>query len=273
MSNFITRKIREYRCKKSLKCYCDPSEDFLCETKKIFLSKIGNSETREEFRVSIFSWQRIFKYSFAGLLSLAILSGGAAVYADKTNVDSGHPLYELKRAVEAVRVELAPAEELPVLHTELAQRRLDEIKKIESEVSTSIQETASEEATTTEQINVKKEEAATTTIKVATTTKKASIPSKIQDQIKAQNKKRQDLMNNLRNQMRQEVDDVFKEMEQKKIKKDNAPTLCKSVSQIIKEDEKRDGDAAQYYAKNWARLQKNCGSFIDATSTDFMRRN
>jgi hypothetical protein len=273
MSNFITRKIKEYRCKKSLKCYCDPSDDFLCETKKLFLSKLGNGETREEFRVSIFSWQRVFKYSFAGLLGLVFLSGGAAVYADKTNVDSGHPLYELKRVVEAVRVELAPAEELPVLHTELAQRRLDEIKKIESEVSTTIEETTPEEATTTEQIIVKKEEVATTTTKVATTTKKASIPAKIQDQINAQNKKRQDLMNNLRNQMRQEVDDVFKEMEQKKVKKDNTPTLCKSVSQIIKEDEKRDGASADYYAKNWARFQTNCGSFINANTTDSMRRH
>ena len=236
MSNFITRKIEEYRCKKSLRCYFKPSEEFLCETRKLFLDKIAPEGPAKKARLSWFNLPEVLKYSLASFFSLIFLGSGAAVYADKANVDYNHPLYSLKRVAEAIRIELAPAEQLPVLHTEFAQRRLDEVKKIEA-----------------------------ADILIATTTK-AVINSDI--------KKHQETMTKLRNQMRQEVTIVISEIEEKQVQKISVQKLCDSVSNIMKEDEKRgDGEIKEIYMRNWVRLEKNCGDFTNASSTRPLKKN
>jgi len=236
MSNFITRKIEEYRCKKSLRNYFEPGEDFLCEIKKLFLDKIAPEESTKKARHSWFNLPEVLKYSLASFFGLIFLGSGAAVYADKTNVDYSHPLYNFKRVAEAMRVNLAPEEQLPILHNELAQRRLDEVKKIEA-----------------------------ADILVTTTTETV---------INADIKKHQEIITKLRNDMRQEVNTVISEIEEKHVQEISAHKLCDSVSDIIKEDEKRgDGEVKEIHMKNWARLEKNCGDFINASSTNPLKED
>jgi len=210
--------------------YCDPSEDFLNACKDSFVNKICQKiPAAEAKKLSVAV--PVLKYGLGTLFSLVFIGSGAAVFADKTNVEYSHPLYSLKRVVEAVRIELAPVEQLAVLHTEFAQRRLDEVKKIEA-----------------------------ADILVATTTEAV---------INADIKKHQETVTKLRNQMREEVSSVISGIEEKRVQKTSVQKLCDSVSNIMKEDEKRgDGEEKEIHMKNWARLEKNCGDFINASSTN-----
>ncbi len=229
MSNFITRKIEEYRCKKSLKRYCEPSEEFLCETKKLFLDKIAPEGLAKKARFSWFNLPEVLKYGLASFFSLIFLGSGAAVYADKTNVDYSHPLYSFKRLAESVRIIMAPQEQIAILHNEFAQRRFDEMKIIE-----------------------------TKDISVATTTEPV---------IETNIKKHQETVTKLRSQMSQEVNSVISEIEENRVATTSAQKLCDSVSHMMKEDEETDGnEAKEAHMKNWDRLEKNCGDFINARS-------
>ena len=253
MINFLKRKIKEYLWRKMMKRYFKPNEDFLNSCRNAFINKICREiSSAGESRFYLFvMW---LKFSLAIFLGLAFLGSGAAVYADKANVDCGHPLYNLKRAVEAVRIELAVSEQLPVLHTQLAQRRLDEIKKIELET-----------ALTAEEVTTKIEDildTATTTESTTTTTKKITTQKKTEEKIEEE-KNRQELMANLRNQMRQEVSSVIEQIEKKQIGIDSIKELCQSVSQIMKGDEETDGDETEEsHTQRWSRFQRNCGEFM-----------
>ncbi|PIW76057.1 MAG: hypothetical protein CO001_03355, partial [Candidatus Portnoybacteria bacterium CG_4_8_14_3_um_filter_40_10] len=146
----------------------------------------------------------------------------------------------------------------PVLQTELAQRRLDEIKKIEADMEIISQEVSM----TTKEVSVA-QGTATTTKEVAASTKKITIKKKTQQNLEAEQKKRQELMTNLRNQMRQELGSVIDEIENKRVEKTRMEKLCSSVLQIMEEDEETDGDETEEKRnERWNRFQKNCGEFI-----------
>ena len=247
-----------------MKRYCDPSKDFLNSCRDSFIAKICQempAPKANRFSLAIV-W---LKYGLGSLFSLILIGSGAVVYADKANVDYNNPLYNFKRLAESIRITIAPVEQLPVLHTELAQRRLDEIKKIEADVEIMTKNMA----TTTEDVAITIKDLATTTKYVATTTKNITAPKKIEEKIKAEQKKRQGIMSNLRIQMRKEVNSVMNEIEQKRVEKTSAQKLCNSVSQIMKEDEQTDGgESESTHVERWNRLQKNCGEFIKIDSSN-----
>ena len=257
MLNFFKRKIKEYECRRLTKRYCEPDKDFLNTCREEFIAKVCREippEKAKRFSLVVLG----FKYSLAVFIILVFLGSGAAVYADRANVDYAHPLYSLKRTVEAVRVELASSQQQPVLQTELAQRRLDEIKKIEADMEIISQEVSM----TTKEVSVA-QGTATTTKEVAASTKKITIKKKTQQNLEAEQKKRQELMTNLRNQMRQELGSVIDEIENKRVEKTRMEKLCSSVLQIMEEDEETDGDETEEKRnERWNRFQKNCGEFI-----------
>lgn len=241
-----------------MKQYFKPDKDFLNACKESFIAKI--SQEMPAPKANKFSLAIVWlKYSLGAFFLIILIGSGAVVYADKANVDYNNPLYNFKRLAESVRITIAPQEQLPVLHAELAQRRLDEIKKIEADVAVITEDIA----TSTEDVVTIIKDVATTTKYVATTTKNITAPKKIEEKIKAEVKKRQETKVNLRNDLRAEINSVMNEIEAKRVERTNATKLCHSVSQIMKEDEEINHDEAkEEYEKNWSKFKKDCGEFI-----------
>lgn len=72
-------------------------------------------------------------YGFASFSLFLVTSGGAIVFADQKNVGATHPLYGLKRAGENIRLALSSPQKKTELESAFAQRRLDEIQKIQTD--------------------------------------------------------------------------------------------------------------------------------------------
>lgn len=106
-----------------------PSPEFVRRTGFLFLSVFSQKFGRDLGQAT----PRSFRYFLRGLASgvafMFIISGGAA-YADQKNVGPHNLLYPLKRAQEVVNLTLSNAEEKPVLHLKLAERRLEEIEDV-----------------------------------------------------------------------------------------------------------------------------------------------
>lgn len=105
-----------------------PNPQFVRRTGFLFLSSFSQKFGRE-----IITAPRAFKYFIRGLaagVSLMVIIGGGAVYADQTNVGPDNLLYPLKRAQEAVNLTFSSTEEKPILHLKLAERRLEEIEEV-----------------------------------------------------------------------------------------------------------------------------------------------
>ena len=106
-----------------------PSPDFVRRTGFLFLSVFSQKFGRDPRPAN----PRAFRYFLRGLASgvafMLIISGGAA-YADQKNVGPDNLLYPLKRAQEVVNLTLSNAEEKPILHLKLAERRLEEIEEV-----------------------------------------------------------------------------------------------------------------------------------------------
>ncbi|MBI2033851.1 MAG: hypothetical protein HYT13_02005 [Candidatus Liptonbacteria bacterium] len=105
-----------------------PSPDFVRRTGFLFLSAFSQKFSRDSKPEP-----SAFRYFVRGLASgvalMLIISGGAA-YADQRNVGPDNLLYPLKRAQELINLTLSNAEEKPVLHLKLAERRLEEIEEV-----------------------------------------------------------------------------------------------------------------------------------------------
>lgn len=110
-----------------------PKKEFLSRAKKLFLAEFerecGKMILRPKFKAVTGILAAIF--IFFGI------AGGLIAYADTANVNVSHPLYGLKRYGESFRVALAKKTDKPVLHAELAKRRLNEIKSLEATGKTS----------------------------------------------------------------------------------------------------------------------------------------
>jgi hypothetical protein len=74
----------------------------------------------------------VLLYSFASVSIILATGGGAIVFADQANVSATHPLYGLKRASENIRLALSSSQKKTELESAFAQRRLDEIQKIQT---------------------------------------------------------------------------------------------------------------------------------------------
>jgi len=233
MMDFFRKKIWQRRLCAKLRKECQPRPEFLESCRASFIKKLCERFPMEAEAPRRFIYGHAFRYGTASVLGLMFLGSGAAVYADKTNVNSSHPLYGLKRVAETVRLTLAPVSQSPILHTQFAARRLQEIKAINlapppANLPSGIK--------TTDEL----------------------MDGKMKVQISKQNQK----MAELRTQMRQEIDSAISEIEQKQVGKTSAKNVCVSVSQIMKEDEQADGEEVKaMYLENWAKVNKNCHDF------------
>ena len=106
-----------------------PSHDFVRRTGFLFLSAFSQRFGRDLGPAT----PKVFRYFLRGLASgvaLMLVITSSAAYADQKNVGPDNLLYPLKRAQEVVNLTLSNAEEKPVLHLKLAERRLEEIEEV-----------------------------------------------------------------------------------------------------------------------------------------------
>lgn len=132
LKNIIFR-IRILRARSASRSLFAPSDNFSAEAKSLFLSEFDRKfpVTNIACERSIFRKHRL-GFALCGVAAILIASGSSMVLADQVSVTPGNPLYAIKRTKEAIQVSIAPTESTPEVHYQLAQKRLDEIKKIDA---------------------------------------------------------------------------------------------------------------------------------------------
>ncbi|MDD5433722.1 MAG: hypothetical protein PHE77_03690 [Candidatus Pacebacteria bacterium] len=120
---------------KKIKKYCRPTKKFLKESKVLFIKQLHEQGiVTKNQSIRILLYRAKFNYILAVLLAIAVFSGGTAAFAEIQNVSATHPLYKIKRLGETVQIKVAPQNVKSQMHNKFAQRRLDEIKQIKSEI-------------------------------------------------------------------------------------------------------------------------------------------
>ncbi len=150
----MIKKLLEYiqdkKISRTFKRHFSATQEEMNTTRELFMAHV-----RSEFPFSNPQSQLSWKmYSAFAVLALFIgLNTGALIYADTANVPVNHPLYTYKRVAEEVRGFTSTPSEKVKLEAQLAERRMQEIERIErSEIKKSDKKesiTASSTATTT----------------------------------------------------------------------------------------------------------------------------
>jgi hypothetical protein len=102
----------------------NPDRQFLRSARQEFLNQL---HPRSASLPVVARWS----YALGVALVIVATTGGLAAYADIKDVAAESPLYTLKRASEQTRLAFTPAQSKPVVHTQLAARRLKEIEKVD----------------------------------------------------------------------------------------------------------------------------------------------
>src|SRR3989344_3046721 len=129
MFNFIKEQLAIWRFKKSLRAYTRPDRAFLKSTRTRFITL-----TQQRAGVCIRAKHpRSWKYATVAIVAVLSMTSGMAVFADANNVPVKHPLYNLKRVSEQVRLNLSSPVQQVELHRVFAHRRLEEVTELELE--------------------------------------------------------------------------------------------------------------------------------------------
>ncbi len=133
MINSLFTKLKELRLRSQLRKHYGPDEAFLRSSREQFLNSI---EPRGGLaRTSINNHAAYWRYALITLLILISTTVGLTTFADQANVPANHPLYQLKRLSEQIRLDLSTPQKQIVLHQEFADRRLKEIKEVKAGVA------------------------------------------------------------------------------------------------------------------------------------------
>jgi hypothetical protein len=128
MINKFKDYIEEKNMRADLKRSLSPTPEEMSKAKTLFMA-----EVRTHFPTPSpymhHSWKMYATFAVIALIILG--NGGALIYADVANVPIDHPLYSYKRVAEEVRGFTSTQSQKVKLESELAERRIDEIKKIE----------------------------------------------------------------------------------------------------------------------------------------------
>lgn len=121
--------LKNLKYKALLKKHFEPRKEFSKQAKILFIK-----ELQEKYGVNrSFRYKRAYSYVLTAFLGLFILGAGAAVFAEKENVNPNHPLYTLKRLAENIQVKVTSEEKKPMLYNKFAKRRLQEVKTVKEE--------------------------------------------------------------------------------------------------------------------------------------------
>ena len=271
MIKFFKEKLKSRKNLLLLKKYTKPSKEFSNESRSLFISELKKRGVIAPATAHFWSvpapFKRALSYSFASLILLSSLTGGAVVYAEKQDVAFNHPLYPMKRLGENIQVKLAPADKKPTIQDEIARKRLTEIKQLVVEKEEKINLINSRKAEEVEQAveKIDQEINRVTTenpeeIKQAEEQKK-----KIVEQIEEKRKKEIEKMENenksktekLDHDFRKTVSSVLKAIEpsRKESKaREKTKDLCESLRKKIRE---HDGVAGKN--GDWPAFKDKCG--------------
>jgi hypothetical protein len=124
--------------RRSVRRQLRPRAEFLMAAREHFL------KTLEQEVPTVTKGRTPRIYEHVGLRYALLMIGvvflgniGTAIVADAANVPLDHPLYQYKRLDESVRTFLSPAQTKSVVHTQLAERRLNEMQSVLTDSSTS----------------------------------------------------------------------------------------------------------------------------------------
>lgn len=229
MSNILIRKIKEYRCRKMMKKYCEPREEFLNECRDLFVSTLCRQIPKAESVKSsaIFS-SKAFRFGFGSFFGVFLIGSGAVAFADRQNVGYSHPLYPLKRLGETLKLTLASQEARPVLLEQFAKRRLEEIKEV-SEIANVVQAEKNASSST---------------------------------QSFQRDKEHTNIIMNLNNDLHSHINAAIKETENEKIEKQKATNLCQSILKTLDEDEELTKELKNEQFGSRSKFQEHCAKFI-----------
>lgn len=129
MINFIKEQLLISKLKKSLREYTRPDRAFLKSTRTRFVALAGQ---RAGVTVRT-KHPLLWKYATIAIVAALSMTSGMAVFADANNVSATHPLYNLKRMSEQVRIGLSSPPQQVELHKMFAQRRLEEVSELKNE--------------------------------------------------------------------------------------------------------------------------------------------
>lgn len=131
---------KAFRDRVRLKRALRPQPMFLRASKESFLFEIEKnlSDVTIQRERRIYPHVGLRRYALLTIGIIIVGNIGTAVIADAANVSFDHPLYAYKRLDESVRAFLSPAQDNPVVHTQLAERRLSEIQSVLTESQTRI---------------------------------------------------------------------------------------------------------------------------------------
>ena len=129
MINFIKEQLAIWKLKKSIREFTRPDREFL-ESARIKFVTLAQQHGGVGVRAK---HPRVWKYATVAIVAILAMTSGMAVFADASNVPVTHPLYNLKRLSETVRLEVSLPEQRLKLHEVFVQRRLEEITDLDME--------------------------------------------------------------------------------------------------------------------------------------------
>lgn len=127
--NFIEEQLAVWRLKQRLHKYVRPDRAFLKSARTRFVT-LGQQKTGVTVRAQ---HPRSWRYATVTIATVFAMTSGMTVFADVNNVPVTHPLYNLKRASEQVRLGLSSPTQQVELHRVFAHRRLEEASELETE--------------------------------------------------------------------------------------------------------------------------------------------
>jgi hypothetical protein len=127
MTNFIKEQLAIWRLKKLLRRETRMDQAFARSARMRFIELAR----QRAGALSHVGRSRLWKYATITAVIALTMTSSMAVFADANNVSASHPLYNLKRLSEQVRLDVSSPGQKVELHKAFAQRRLKEASEIE----------------------------------------------------------------------------------------------------------------------------------------------
>lgn len=131
MIKYIKQQLALRRLREQLRARYWINPEFLKSAKESFVAMAGLRAQRAGVRVA--RWSHAWRYATVAVVAVLSMTTGLAVFAQKNDVPPDHPLYQLKRLGEHVRLAVSSPAQQVELRQEYVSRRLKEIILLKAE--------------------------------------------------------------------------------------------------------------------------------------------
>ncbi len=139
MINKLLQLYTDLNIKRRMRRSFSPTKQEIIEARLAYMVEVERQfPFTEQMRSS--GW---YHYALAAIVGILILNGSAVIYADTVDVPTTHPLYAYKRVAEEVKVRSASSTNKPEVEIKIAQRRIKELKQINTGTALTASSTAS----------------------------------------------------------------------------------------------------------------------------------